>query len=53
MWSPELLGPLIMTGEALPVRTAMCRMKDGLPDSPPGGGLLDEAAVGRMEGRDD
>lgn len=38
VWSPELLGPLITTGEALPVRTVLCWMKDGFPDSPPGGG---------------
>jgi len=38
VWSPELLGPLIMTGEALPVRTVLCWMEDGFSDSPPGGG---------------
>lgn len=38
VWSPELLGPLITTGEALSVRTVLCWMKDGFPDSPPGGG---------------
>lgn len=38
VWSPELLGPLILGGEALPLRTVLGWMKHGFPDTPPGGG---------------
>lgn len=36
VWSPELLGPLITEGEAVPLRTVLAWLKDGFPSSPPG-----------------
>ena len=38
VWSPQLLGPLITDAEATPLRTALEWARQGLPDSPPGGG---------------
>ena len=38
IWSPDLLGPLITDGSAVPLRTALCWMADGFPDDTPGGG---------------
>ena len=38
IWSPDLLGPLITGGNAVPLRTALCWMADGFPDDTPGGG---------------
>ena len=38
IWSPELLGPLITDGSAVPLCTALCWMADGFPDDPPDGG---------------
>ena len=37
VWSPELLGPLITSGEAVPLRVALGWLKTGFPASPPGG----------------
>ena len=36
VWSPELLGPLVTEGEAIPLRTAVAWLTSGFPDSPPG-----------------
>jgi len=36
VWSPELLGPLITDGEAVPLRVALGWLTTGFPDSPPG-----------------
>jgi hypothetical protein len=36
IWSPELLGPLVLAGEAVPLRVALCWAKTGFPESPPG-----------------
>ena len=36
VWSPELLGPLVTEGEAIPLRTAVGWLISGFPDSPPG-----------------
>ena len=36
VWSPELLGPLITEGFAVPLRTPLCWMEDGFPEHPPG-----------------
>ena len=36
VWSPELLGPLIVAGEATPLRTVLAWLTDGFPSSPPG-----------------
>jgi hypothetical protein len=36
VWSPALLGPLILGGDALPLRTVLRWMKVGFPDTPPG-----------------
>ena len=38
VWSPELLGPLITDGIAVPLRTALCWMADGFPDDTLDGG---------------
>ncbi len=38
VWSPDLLGPLITQGEAVPVRAVLNWMQNGFPDEPPGGG---------------
>ena len=37
VWSPELLGPLVMEAEATSLRTAINWLHDGLPDTPPAG----------------
>lgn len=37
IWSPALLGPLVLSGEAVPLRVALGWMKQGFPQSPPGG----------------
>lgn len=37
VWSPELLGPLITGGSAIPLRTALGWMAGGFPDDTPGG----------------
>jgi len=37
IWSPELLGPLVLAGEAVPLRVALGWTKHGFPESPPGG----------------
>ena len=37
-WSPDLLGPLITDGNAVPMRTALGWMAGGFPDDTPGGG---------------
>jgi len=37
IWSSELLGPLVLGGEAIPLRVALGWVKQGFPDSPPGG----------------
>lgn len=39
VWSPDLLGPLITAGTAVPVRTALAWMREGFPEEPPGGGM--------------
>ncbi|MHB1423871.1 MAG: hypothetical protein ACYC3I_11880 [Gemmataceae bacterium] len=36
VWSPELLGPLVLGGEAVPLRVVLGWMKLGFPESPPG-----------------
>ena len=36
IWSPQLLGPLISSGPATPLRTVLGWMTDGFPESPPG-----------------
>jgi hypothetical protein len=36
VWSPDLLGPLITGGEAVPLRVALGWLKTGFPNSPPG-----------------
>ena len=36
VWSPELLGPLIIEGDATPLRTVLGWLETGFPDSPPG-----------------
>ena len=36
VWSPELLGPLITDGEAIPLRTALGWLANDFPDAPPG-----------------
>jgi hypothetical protein len=36
VWAPDLLGPLITEGEAVPLRTVLGWLKLGFPDSPPG-----------------
>src|SRR3954466_11520733 len=38
VWSPELLAALITDSEAAPLRTALNWQRNGLPESPPGGG---------------
>src|SRR5213594_4176217 len=38
VWSPELLAPLITDWEATPLRTTLEWLRDGFPESPPGGG---------------
>ena len=38
VWSPDLLGPLITDGSAVPLRSALCWMADGFPDDTPDGG---------------
>ncbi len=38
VWSPELLGPLITAGTAVPLRSVLGWMQDGFPEEPPGGG---------------
>jgi hypothetical protein len=37
IWSPALLGPLVLDGEAVPLRVVVGWTKHGFPDSPPGG----------------
>ncbi len=37
VWSPDLLAPLITSGNAIPLRTALGWLRSGLPDEPPGG----------------
>jgi hypothetical protein len=37
IWSPELLGPLVLGNDAVPMRVALGWMKLGFPESPPGG----------------
>jgi hypothetical protein len=37
IWSVELLGPLILAGEAMPLRTVLGWMTHGFTDEPPGG----------------
>jgi hypothetical protein len=36
VWSPELLGPLITEGEAVPLRVVLGWLKLRFPESPPG-----------------
>jgi hypothetical protein len=36
VWSPELLSPLIVEGEATPLRTVLGWLETGFPDAPPG-----------------
>jgi hypothetical protein len=36
VWSPELLGPLVTGGEAVPLHTVLAWMKRGFPQAPPG-----------------
>lgn len=36
VWSPELLGPLIIEGDATPLRTVLGWLEAGFPESPPG-----------------
>ena len=36
VWSPDLLGPLITAGEAVPLRTVLGWLTTEFPDSPPG-----------------
>lgn len=38
IWAPELLGPLITAGSAVPLRAVLGWMKHGFPTEPPGGG---------------
>ena len=38
VWSPDLLGPLVLAGEAVPLRVAVGWTRSGFPESPPGGG---------------
>ena len=38
VWSPDLLGPLITDGIAVPLRTALCWMADSFPGDTPGRG---------------
>src|SRR5205807_6760475 len=35
VWSPELLGPLITAGDAVPLRTLLSWQREGFPVSPP------------------
>lgn len=37
IWSPDLLGPLVLGGEAVPLRVVLGWAKQGFPESPPGG----------------
>jgi hypothetical protein len=38
VWSPALLGSLILNAEATPLRTVLEWQRHGMPESPPGGG---------------
>lgn len=38
VWSPELLGPLITGGTAVPLRAVLRWVHEGFPSEPPGGG---------------
>lgn len=38
IWSPELLGPLITDGSAVPLRTVLGWMANGFPEDTPDGG---------------
>jgi hypothetical protein len=37
IWSPQLLGALVLAQEAVPLRVALSWTKRGFPESPPGG----------------
>jgi hypothetical protein len=35
VWAPDLLAPLMLAGDALPLRTVLSWYHQGFPDSPP------------------
>lgn len=37
IWSPELLGPVVLNGDAVPLRVVLGWLENGFPESPPGG----------------
>jgi putative restriction endonuclease len=37
IWSPDLLGSLVLAGESVPLRAALAWTKNSFPESPPGG----------------